>query len=182
VGPLLGLQQRFARSHGWIAVFGLGATYGLAGFCTGPILGSVLTIAAAGGQAVHGVVLLAIYALGMAVPLFVLALLWQRLNLGSRRWLRGREYAVGPLRLHTTSTISGLLFVGIGVLFLVFNGTATLGLLGLAPSARQQLAAQNRVNSFSSHVPDIALLAVLAVLVLSFAFLRTRRQRRTNKS
>lgn len=174
-GPVAGLQQRFARSRGQVAVFGLGATYGLAGFCSGPILGAVLTIAAAGGEVLRGVLLLAVYALGMAAPMFVLAALWQRFDLDRRRWLRGRAFTVGRLDLHTNSLISGLLFVLIGVLFLVFNGTATLGLLGLAPSARDQVAAQNAVGGLGSHVPDVVLLAVLAVLVLAVAAWRLRR-------
>src|ERR687890_1989309 len=52
------------------ATFALGAVYGFAGFCSGPILGAVLTVAASSGQVIRGAVLLAIYALGMAVPLF----------------------------------------------------------------------------------------------------------------
>ena len=59
--------------------------------------------------------LLAVFALGMAFPLFLLALLWERFQLGTRAWLRGREVAIGPLRLHTTNIISGLVFVAIGL-------------------------------------------------------------------
>jgi cytochrome c biogenesis protein CcdA len=176
IGPAARLQQRFTRSRGWVAVFGLGATYGLAGFCSGPILGAVLTIAAAGGEVVRGVLLLAVYALGMAAPMFVLAALWQRLDLDHRRWFRGRAFAIGSLQLHTNSVISGLLFIGIGVLFLLFNGTATLALLGLAPSTSSQLTAQNAVSAVSSHVPDMVLLAVLAVLVLAVAAWRLRKR------
>jgi cytochrome c biogenesis protein CcdA len=175
VGPAASLQQHLARRGGWVAVFGLGATYGVAGFCSGPILGAVLTIAAAGGQALRGMALLAVYALGMAVPMFALAALWERLDLDRRRWIRGRSFTLGPLHLHTTSAISGLLFIGIGILFLLFNGTTTLGLLGLTPSVEHQLAAQNAVSDFSTHVSDIALLTLLAVLVLGIAAWRLRR-------
>ena len=58
-----------------IATYALGAVYGVAGFCAGPILGGVLTIAASSGAVLTGGVLLFIYALGMAVPLLVLAAL-----------------------------------------------------------------------------------------------------------
>ncbi len=51
---------------------------------------------------------------------------WQRFDLGHRQWLRGREYRIGRLRLHTTSTMSGLLFVAVGLVFLLFDGTAGL--------------------------------------------------------
>jgi cytochrome c biogenesis protein CcdA len=174
--PAVNLQQRFLQRGGLVAVFGLGATYGLASFCSGPILGAVLTIAAVGGQALRGVALLAVYALGMAAPLFCLAALWQRFDLDHRRWLRGREFRVGRLRLHTTSTVSGLLFMVIGVLLLVFDGTATLGLLGLAPSTDSQLEAQSAVRNFSSHVPDGVLLGAIAVIIAAIAVWQLRRQ------
>src|ERR687895_2140418 len=89
-----------------LATFSLGAVYGFAGFCSGPILGSVLTVAATSGSALRGAGLLATYAAGMAAPLFIMALLWDRLDLG-RRWLRGREISLGALRLHTTNLLSG---------------------------------------------------------------------------
>ncbi|NKZ02093.1 cytochrome c biogenesis protein CcdA, partial [Nocardiopsis dassonvillei subsp. albirubida] len=83
------------------------------------------TVAATGGP-MRGALLLAVYALGMAGPLFVLALLWDRYDLGEKRWLRGRTVSLGPVRVHTTSTLSGLLFIAIGVVFLLYDGTASL--------------------------------------------------------
>ncbi|MGH3548499.1 MAG: cytochrome c biogenesis CcdA family protein [Pseudonocardiaceae bacterium] len=178
-GPAVRLQQRMAGRGGWIAVFGLGAAYGLAGFCSGPILGAVLTIAAVGGQPARGGALLAVYALGMAAPMFLMAALWQRYELGQRRWLRGRALRLGPLHLHTTSTISGLLFIGIGVLFLVFDGTAGLSdVLGLTAGTDTQLAAQNAITRLSARVPDTTLLAALAAVVVLTTAWRLRRRAR----
>jgi cytochrome c biogenesis protein CcdA len=119
------LQGRFSGRTNTVSVFALGAVYGFAGFCSGPILGAVLTVAATGGP-MRGALLLAVYALGMAGPLFVLALLWDRYDLGKKRWLRGRTVSLGPVRVHTTSTLSGLLFIAIGIVFLLYDGTATL--------------------------------------------------------
>ena len=58
------------------ATFALGAVYGFAGFCSGPILGAILTVAASSEEVVRGAGLLAAYALGMALPLFLLAAVW----------------------------------------------------------------------------------------------------------
>ncbi|MFJ8888657.1 cytochrome c biogenesis CcdA family protein [Streptomyces sp. NPDC102402] len=146
------------------SVYALGAVYGLAGFCAGPILGSVLTVAAVSGSPVYGGLLLAVYALGMAVPLFVLALLWERFDLGRRAWLRGRPLRVGRFEAHSTSLLSGLFFIGIGVLFLVYDGTTGLpGLLDVDDS----FAAEQWVQRVGERVPDAAALgAVVAVVVL----------------
>ncbi|MEU2258711.1 cytochrome c biogenesis CcdA family protein [Streptomyces sp. NPDC019645] len=158
-----------------LSVYALGAVYGLAGFCAGPILGSVLTVAALSGSPAYGGLLLAVYALGMAVPLFVLALLWERYDLSRRRWLRGRTLRVaGRFELHTTSALSGLFFVVLGTVFLLFDGTTALpGLLSVDDSfeVEQWASAAGRA------VPDWALLALVVsavAIVLAVRGLRGR--------
>ncbi|WP_424212602.1 cytochrome c biogenesis CcdA family protein [Streptomyces sp. BI20] len=161
-----------------LSVYALGAVYGLAGFCAGPILGSVLTVAAMGGNPVYGALLLAVYALGMAVPLFLLALLWERLDLGRRRLLRGRSLSVGRLELHTTTLLSGLFFIGIGVLFLGSDGTSALtGLVGVDGG----FAAEQWARSLASHVPDGALLAGVVLVAGVIGGLRWRRATREER-
>jgi cytochrome c biogenesis protein CcdA len=123
-GPIERLRGGISGSS-LLATFSLGAVYGFAGFCSGPILGAVLTVAATSGSTLRGAGLLATYAAGMAAPLFLMALLWDRLDLG-RRWLRGREISLGTLRLHTTNLLSGLMFVALGVLFIVSEGTSSI--------------------------------------------------------
>ncbi|MEU5161801.1 cytochrome c biogenesis CcdA family protein [Streptomyces sp. NPDC020875] len=158
-------------------VYALGLVYGFAGFCAGPILGSVLTVAAFSGSPVYGGLLLAVYALGMAVPLFFLALLWDRYDLGSRRWLRGRGLTVGRFRLHTTSLVSGAFFIVLGVLFLVFDGATTLP--GLV-SVDRSFAAEQWAGEVGAAVPDWALL--VGVVAAAGAVLALRARRRTDSS
>jgi cytochrome c biogenesis protein CcdA len=116
------------------SVYVLGVAYGLTGFCTGPILGSILVLAAAGGQPVRGGLLLAVYALGMVVPLVVLSLVWGRLGENTHRWLRGRAVHVGRLTFHSTSLVSGLLLALVGVVMVIGGGaiveSTTLALWG----------------------------------------------------
>lgn len=176
VGPLARLQGRI-NGNGTGATYALGAVYGFAGFCSGPILGAVLTVAAASGQAVQGAGLLAIYAAGMAVPLFFMALLWNRFDLRRRRWLRGREVSVGPLRFHTTNLISGLMFVLIGVLFIAYEGTSALGGFYAANGATDfAFSAQQWVNGLAQRIPT-TVLVVPGILLALFVYLRIRRGR-----
>ncbi|MFE7457968.1 cytochrome c biogenesis CcdA family protein [Streptomyces sp. NPDC057554] len=157
------------------SVYALGAVYGLAGFCAGPILGSVLTVAAVSGSPVYGGLLLAVYALGMAVPLFVLALLWERFDLGRRTWLRGRTVQLGGrFQLHTTSLLSGLFFIGLGALFLVYDGTTALpGLLGVDAS----FAVEQWAQGLGERVSDAVLLGVVVLVVLLVLGVRAWRRR-----
>ncbi|MGW7431420.1 cytochrome c biogenesis CcdA family protein [Streptomyces sp. NPDC054861] len=155
-----------------VSVYALGLVYGLAGFCAGPILGSVLTVAALSGSPVYGGLLLAVYALGMAVPLFLLALCWERYELGRRRWLRGRPVRLGRFETHSTSLLSGLFFVLLGTLFLVFDGTTALpGLLSVDDS----FAVEERVAAVGRAVPDWVLLAAVVAVVAVALAVRGRR-------
>jgi cytochrome c biogenesis protein CcdA len=142
------------------SVYALGLAYGLTGFCTGPILGSILVLAAAGGQPVRGGALLAVYALGMVIPLVILALVWGRLGERAHRWLRGREVHVGRLTFNSTSLVSGLLMALVGVIMVLGGGalveSSTLALAG----ARAEEWATDLGSSISDEL--LALLFVCA--------------------
>ncbi|APT91772.1 thiol-disulfide oxidoreductase [Corynebacterium phocae] len=141
------------------STFLMGAVYGFAGFCAGPLLGAVLTTAAVSGSAAYGALIMASYALGMATPLFFLALVWEKLQ--PDRWLRGREVTLGPIRTNTLSMLSGLVFIGIGVVFLTSYGTAHLPTF-LDTDA--QFAVQEWVRQFSTKISDTWTLFGLSLL------------------
>lgn len=165
IGPLRRLHDGI-RGESAAATFALGAVYGFAGFCTGPILGAVLTVAAGASNPLRGAGLLALYAAGMAVPLLLMALLWDRLDLGHRRWLRGREVAVGPLRLHTTNLVSGLLFILLGGAFIYYEGTSALeGFYAANGATDLALAAEQWTRGLTESTGAALLLFTLALLV-----------------
>jgi cytochrome c biogenesis protein CcdA len=91
-----------------------GAVYGLTGFCSGPILGGVLTLAAVGQNALVGASLLVVYGVGMVAPLFALAVVWDRYQLGSRRWLRAS--------MRRSTMIGAGLFIVLGASFIASQG------------------------------------------------------------
>jgi cytochrome c biogenesis protein CcdA len=162
-----------------VATFSLGAIYGFAGFCSGPILGAVLTVAATSGSALRGAGLLATYAAGMAAPLFVMALLWDRFDLGHRRWLRGREISLGALRLHTTNLLSGLLFVAIGILFIVSEGTSGLESLYASGGATDLAFSVERwAGSFGEGTLVSVVFAGLGLLFAGLLVYRLARRRK----
>ena len=167
------------KGNSLVATFFLGAVYGFAGFCSGPILGAVLTVAASSGSVLRGATLLATYAAGMAAPLFLMALLWDRLDLGHRRWLRGRELTLGRFRFHTTNLVSGLMFVAIGVLFIVFEGTSALeGLYASGGATDLAFAVERWVSGVSERFPVSVTLAVLAVMLTGLLVYRLTRRRK----
>lgn len=147
------------------SVYLLGTVYGLAGVCAGPVLGSVLVLAATGGDPLLGGVTLAVFALGMVAPLLVLAALWSRAP-WVRALVRPRTVHLGPVTTTWTQLVGGILGIGVGVLLIVTQGTASLtGVLGAA----DQAALEASVLRAASTIPDIALVGV-AVVALAAAW------------
>lgn len=177
--PFAARLQSWSSSRegsGWLSTVILGAVYGLAGFCSGPVLGAILTVAAVQDSPWHGGALLAVYALGMTAPLLALAALWDRFDLGGRRWLRGRSLAWGPLRVHTTSAVAGLLFVTIGAVFLRYDGTAGItGAFGMGDTVDLEFSAQRAIADWAAAVPDWLLPAGVLLGASALAWRRHRR-------
>jgi len=89
----------FAFSFGWTP-------------CIGPILATILVLAGAQQTVLKGIVLLAVYSLGLAVP-FLLT------SLGVDRFLS--FYGRFRRHLHTVEVISGILLIAVGVLIFLNN-------------------------------------------------------------
>lgn len=177
-GPIERLRGGI-KGHSLAATLVLGAVYGFAGFCSGPILGAVLTVAASSGSVLRGAVLLATYAAGMAAPLFLMALLWDRLDLGHRRWLRGRGITLGRFSFHTMNLVSGLLFIAIGVMFIYFEGTSALeGLYASGGATDLAFTVERWVSRATESVTISVVLAVLALLLAGVLVYRLSRRRK----
>lgn len=120
------LAGRAQIGRGIVSVYMTGLVYGISGFCAGPLLGAVLTVAGSTANPITGAALLFTYSLGTATPLFFIAWLWDRYELGKRAWLRGRSINLGPLLTHTTSLAAGTVFILLGLSFILFQGASVL--------------------------------------------------------
>ena len=166
------LRENAARRTGLMKTFLLGMVGGIAGFCAGPILGAVLTLAAATGEAVTSGLLLALYGAGMVVPLMVLAASWQRLGTRGQRALRGRGFTVAGREFHTTSVATGALIVVVGIVFWTTNGL--VGVPELVPGDAVSWL-NTRTSELANPVVDIvAVLAVAALVLVAWYRARTR--------
>lgn len=157
------------------SVFALGAVYAVAGVCAGPILGSVLMVAAVSGSPIYGGSVLALYALGMTVPLFVLAAVWKRLGARGRAVIAPKEVSIGPWRNTWAMIVSGLLSIAIGVLLIVTDGTANL--TGVFTISTQR-SAESALSTWSSGVSDVWFIVAAVVVLAGVGLWRHRGQRR----
>jgi len=138
----------------------------------------VLTVAAASAQPLRGAALLTVYAAGMTAPLFGLAAAWDRLGVDQRRWLRGTGVRVGTLALvHPLGDLGADLHrPGRGLPAL--PGHRRAGRAAGPPSlAGWDNRLQDAVTAIQAHVPDLALLAAAAAVVVAVTAWRLRRTR-----
>lgn len=167
------LQQRAHNRSGFIRTVLLGAASGVAGFCAGPILGAILTLAMAQGNAWNAGLMLAVYGLGMVVPLTVLAAVWNKLSPRAMSVLRGRGFRFLGRDFHTTSVITGLLIAVMGVVFWTTNGLVSAP--SLLPAGIQR-GLQSYSGILADPLVDALLLAgVVIVVIIVWAVRRSRR-------
>ena len=168
------LDRRATNSAGLVKSFLLGMASGVAGFCAGPILGAVLTMAAAQGNMVTAGFLLALYGAGMVVPLLVIAALWDKMSARTKGLLRGRTFTLLGREFHTTSVFAGLLIAAVGVLFWVTNGLVSMpALLPTGVSAWLQGQSSLLANIWV----DMGVIVVVALVILAIWWRKTSPKR-----
>ncbi len=120
--------QLARKPLGYLGSAVVGITFGAAWTpCIGPILGAILTLAAAEASVGRGSALLAAYSLGLAIPFLVTALALDRFLVWFQRF---RPYVVWVER------IAGLLLLVLGLLLLTDRFTLIAGWLqGLTPES-----------------------------------------------
>jgi len=121
-------QPRFGRAR--FDAFGIylfGVSFGLGWTaCLGPILAGIILMASVFHNYLYAGLLLFVYAFGLFVPLFLLALFFDK-SKKIKQWLKGREirFVMGN-RIVLTDTVhivSGLLLLSMGFVFIVYKGT-----------------------------------------------------------
>ena len=103
--------------------------------CLGPILAGILGIGAILGKVWYSALLLFFYSLGNLVPLFVLSIFYDKFNLSQSKFIQGKifEFPIfgRKVYIHSTNLISGLLFIAIGTILIIYKGTALFNTLDI---------------------------------------------------
>jgi len=133
--PILYREARFntiPKPRGWLGAYVIGLAFGFGWTpCIGPILGSILAIAASDSSLKFGVGLLAVYALGLGVPFLLAALAinpFMRFMKNFRKYFRALEIGTGAILMATGLLIFTGQFQILAYWFLeLFPGLANLG-------------------------------------------------------
>lgn len=159
-----------------LGVMVLGFSYSLAAIgCSGPILGTVLSVSTvfSSGGVLSGVLAMVFYALGMAFPVVILAFLWDRFDLGNARWLKPTPAKVLGQWTTRGNIISGSIMAILGVFLLIFGRTSAMPSV---ISVNQQVDLEKRIMDWVQTVPwstvGIVVIGGLVAVALSVVAMR----------
>ncbi len=154
-------------------MFAIGVFSGIASSCCAPVLAGVMTMSALSSTKIGAVGLGLAYVFGMAFPMFMIALFWDKLRLGERRLftakpvrirVAGKAIATNTMNLLVAAAFA---FMGVIVLILAVNGNTT-ATPGFQRAIGRWLARVfGSINSALKPIPEPILgLALLGLAVL----------------
>ena len=146
--PMPALRTRSAGNRSPGSVFLLGAFSGTASACCAPVLAGVIGLSAATDSFITALAVGLAYVFGMVVPLFIIALLWERYSWGESRLLNGVGVSLGwgryRRRVAVATLVSGVLLIGIGAVVAVVAvtgpGMSSTGVLETISGELQHVA------------------------------------------
>ncbi len=137
--------------------------------CMGPVLVGILLIAGILENYLYAGFLMLFYSLGLFVPLFLISMSFDKFNFSE--FINRINKTLGfPL----TNLISGVLLIGLGIIFIIYKGTYIFDYLGLGNITYA-------IYRLQEQIINIKYANVLGILILAgFLFLLWRFLRRKN--
>ena len=170
--------RRAGGRAGPLSIYSLGIFSGVATSCCAPVLAGIIALSGVASSFAVALTLGTAYVFGMVAPLFVLSLLWDKVDWKARGLFRPRTltWRLGPIR----RSISATNLATAVLLALMSFGMIWLGLTsdGMPSSADWQARMTGRLQHYGKHATDaIGWLpgwAALGILVLTLAWLSRR--------
>jgi cytochrome c biogenesis protein CcdA len=142
--------------------------------CLGPILAGILGIGAILGNPLQSGILLFFYSLGNLLPLFIFSFFYDRFHLSENKYIKGKviEFSLFKKKyeVHTTNLISGLLFIFLGLIMIIFGGTGKVNNWDLFNTKQYFYSLQNQLLRwhYANFVGIIILLLLLGIILHTF--------------
>ena len=151
--------------------FSLGIFSGIASSCCAPVLAGIMTLSAL-SSSIGGSILLGLaYVFGMTIPLVIMAVGWDRLRIGERKFLTARPVTLRLARREVhTNTVNVVVAVAFFIMAALVWGLALTGETTATPSAQLAFgrwleSVFNKVLLTLKPVPE----PILGVGLLAFA-------------
>lgn len=175
--PVPNLINRTSKSSSNpFRVFIFGLAFGTGTIpCAGPILGAILTLAAVSATFLNGLILMIVYTLGIVTPLFVISYFFDKYNLGNSKFftsgeiklkLAGLEY-----KTHWTKLASGVIFIGLGILFIFYGGTSIISNSNPFGILNFFFDLQDNLFGLDEFIPSYTIYLLIAIVLLALLYI-----------
>lgn len=167
-GSFIKMNKKFENDIPGTFLFGIAFAIGWTA-CLGPILAGILGIGALLHNVAYSALLLFFYSLGNLVPLFILAVFYDRLKLW-RTFLKGKTFKFNiddkEYEVHSTNLVAGILFIAIGLFLIIFKNTAPVNSWDLLGTKNYFYSIQNAIINwpYANIVGGLVLLLFVAVI------------------
>lgn len=174
VPNLTNFAQKTSNNPSRVFIFGIAFGTGTIP-CAGPILGAILTLAATSTTLVNGFILMLVYILGIVAPLFLIAYFFDKFNLGNSKLLTGGELkfklAGIEYQTHWTKLLSAVIFIGLGMLFIIYRGTSIISNANPFGLRDFFFDLQDKIFNLSRTIPSYTGYLVILVAILSILYI-----------
>lgn len=165
-------SKKFSNDVPGTFLFGLFFALGWTA-CLGPILAGILGIGALLGNIFYSAVLLFFYSLGNLVPIFLLAMLYDKYDLSQSKFIKGKMFSFNiddkKYNIHSTNLIAGLLFILIGGFLLIFKGTGPINTWDVFGTKQYFYSFQNALIAWPyANVLGVIVFLLFAILIGRF--------------
>lgn len=179
IGSLIHAKRQYSHDIGGTFLFGMTYAVGWTA-CLGPILSGILGIGAILKDPLQSGILLFFYSLGNAVPLFVLAIMYDKYRLDQWSWIKGRmlQIPIGEKKysVHSTNLGAGILLIAFGAFLVIFKNTALFNTYDVT-GTREYFYSLQRSLFTIPHIHYIGLAALVMIIVIISLTLRFRKTR-----
>lgn len=151
--------------------------------CVGPILAGILIMAALYHNYFIAVILMFFYSLGIFLPLFILALCYDKTHLEKRAWIKGKLLTFTVLKkqfqIQTTEVLAGVLLIATGIVFILFKGTGIINSIDPLGTKQYFYSIQRIMmdGSTTFTITGVLVLAILGWLIYNITQQKTTEQK-----
>lgn len=174
------------KKHHAVSVFTLGVFSGIATTCCAPVLAGVLALASIPGSLFWGVMYTLSYVIGMVAPLFLISLFLDKIHIEQklqRVFSRPIQYRLGSaeIRISVAETVSGGIFLAMGVLilYLTFTNRLFMQAGGYQTDINIYLTkVLQSIRVVAQTVPEYAWALLLVIIIIGIVWRVIRQLRR----
>ena len=142
--------------------------------CIGPVLSAIFFLAANLNSIIMSTLLLIFYSLGVVIPLLIISLFQDKLDLG--RFVRGKMIKIGSLTTTTYNIFSFIILFIVGIVMILYKGTSAIEQfiqsitpwsMNILKYVNDYIVSSTFLKSTTANIIGILIFVVIIILIIT---------------